>query len=314
MTPHPVAPGARHLTGDSDDGTAAPAGGQGLADTIRRRLGECSPSERKVARVLLAAYPSAGFETVARLAVRAGVSGPTVIRFVNRLGYAGYPDFQQALRDDLDARNASPLSLYDASAAARAGAGGSDADALLEHAARVAADSMARTFGTIAPHDLARAIELLSSSHRRIHLSGGRFSGLLARFLCQHLEQLRSDVRMLPDTVSSRAAVLADLGARDVIVVFDFRRYEPEALQLARFARSRHASVLLFTDVFLSPIASEAEVVLAADIGSPSPYDAMAPSLAVVETVLAGVVSRLGEDAHARMGRVEQVAGELELY
>jgi len=85
----------------------------GLAEGIRRRLGECSPAERKVGRVLLAAYPSAGFETVARLAERAGVSGPTVVRFVNRLGFRGFPDFQQALREELAERTASPLSLYD---------------------------------------------------------------------------------------------------------------------------------------------------------------------------------------------------------
>ncbi|MFB7758506.1 MurR/RpiR family transcriptional regulator, partial [Streptomyces sp. NPDC056121] len=62
-----------------------------LADVIRHKLGDLSPAERKVARVLLANYPSAGFETVAVLAERAGVSAPTVIRFVGRLGYRGFP-------------------------------------------------------------------------------------------------------------------------------------------------------------------------------------------------------------------------------
>ena len=84
----------------------------GMAEMIRRGLGDCSPAERKVARVLLAAYPSAGFETVARLAERAGVSGPTVLRFVQRLGYRGFPDFQEALRQDLDDRSASPLRIF----------------------------------------------------------------------------------------------------------------------------------------------------------------------------------------------------------
>src|SRR5690242_12711814 len=83
-----------------------------LAEEIRQRLGECSPAERKVGRVLLAGWPAAGFETIATLAERAAVSAPTVIRFVNRLGYRGFPDFQAALRGELDERNASPLSLY----------------------------------------------------------------------------------------------------------------------------------------------------------------------------------------------------------
>ena len=36
-----------------------------------------------------------------------------MLRFANRLGYRGFPDFQQALRDDLDERSASPIELYD---------------------------------------------------------------------------------------------------------------------------------------------------------------------------------------------------------
>lgn len=94
-----------------------------LADDIRQKLGTLSPAERKVARVILAGYPAAGFETVAVLAERAAVSAPTVIRFVNRLGYQGFPDFQAVLREELDARNASPLSLYES-----AGFGRSEAD------------------------------------------------------------------------------------------------------------------------------------------------------------------------------------------
>lgn len=111
-----------------------------LADEIRHKLGELSPAERKVARVLLAGYPAAGFETVAVLAERAAVSAPTVIRFANRLGYRGFPDFQAALREELDARNASPLSLYETAGFSRPGteADGEDPDsALLRHGSQI---------------------------------------------------------------------------------------------------------------------------------------------------------------------------------
>lgn len=84
-----------------------------LADEIRLKLGELSPAERKVGRVMLAGYPAAGFETIATIAERAAVSAPTVLRFVGRLGFRGYPDFQAALRTELDERSASPLSLYE---------------------------------------------------------------------------------------------------------------------------------------------------------------------------------------------------------
>ena len=69
-----------------------------IAEEIRERLPEMTPSERRVARTLLATYPTAGLQSLPQLADGAGVTGPTVLRFVRTVGVAGYPDFQRSLR------------------------------------------------------------------------------------------------------------------------------------------------------------------------------------------------------------------------
>ncbi len=73
--------------------------GLSIAETIRQSLGELTQSERRPALSLLANYPVPGLEPVAQFARRAGVSGPTILRLVAKLGFAGYPEFQKALRD-----------------------------------------------------------------------------------------------------------------------------------------------------------------------------------------------------------------------
>ncbi len=280
-----------------------------LADDIRRRLGELSPAERKVARVLLAAYPSAGFETVAVLADRAAVSAPTVLRFVNRLGYRGFPDFQAALRHELDERNASPLTLYPDGQDPDTTTGG-----LLARAADVLTGALARTLAEVPEHDLDRAAALLSDPKRRIALVGGRFTHVFAQYLALHLVQLRDDVRLLPDSPVERAARVASFTRRDVLVVFDYRRYEPDKTVLAETTAARGGATILFTDTFLSPVAAHADVVLGNQVGSTSPYDSLVPTLATVETVVTAVLTTLGEAAHTRMARVETVAKDLGLY
>lgn len=269
-----------------------------LDDDIRRRLGECPPAERKVARVLLAGYPSVGFETVARIAERADVSAPTVIRFVNRLGYRGFPDFQQALRDELGERNASPLTRY-ATGAFDGGTAG---------AASVFGAALQHTLDELPPHDLERAVELLADRRNRITLTGGRYSHLLARYLGLYLMQMRPEVRFLPDRDVERTAVLANLGRKDVLVLFDYRRYEPDSSVIAkRFAESG-GQIVLFTDTWLSPISGRAAVVLPCRVTTVSPFDSLVPTMAVVETVVAAVVAHLGADAHNRMHRFEETA------
>ncbi|MER6345958.1 MurR/RpiR family transcriptional regulator [Streptomyces sp. NPDC001595] len=281
-----------------------------LADDIRLRLGDLSPAERKVARVLLAAYPAAGFETVATLAERAAVSAPTVLRFVARLGYSGFPEFQAALRAELDQRNASPLSLYEGADDA---SGDDSAAGLMARSSRLFATAVSQTLAETPPHDLERAVALLSDRKRRITLVGGRFTHLLAQYLGLHLMQLRDEVQLLPERDVERAAALARLGRRDVLVVFDYRRYEDDKVALAQLTQEQGGKVVVFTDTWLSPASAHAEVVLPSQVTTPSPYDSLVPTLAVIETVVAGLITALGDEAHQHMRHNEEVARRIGL-
>ncbi|WP_084958420.1 MurR/RpiR family transcriptional regulator [Thermoactinospora rubra] len=282
-----------------------------LSDVIKERLGECSPAERKVGRALLAAYPAAGLETVAKLAERAGVSAPTVLRFTARLGFGGFPGFQAALRAELGEREASPATLYDAGGY---GSRSSTAAGLLQQAGQSIGAAIAGTFAAIPPDDLRQGIGLLADPGRRILVAGGRFTGVLGRYLALHLVQLRDNVHPLSDLAVERAAVLAAAGRKDVLVVLDYRRYEPESLELARYLRDQGAKVVLLTDPWLSPIAAVADVVLPSRVGSPSPYDSLVPALAVIETLIAGVLTALGPDGHEHLRRIEEAARAAGLY
>ncbi|MBO1332319.1 MurR/RpiR family transcriptional regulator [Streptomyces sp. VRA16 Mangrove soil] len=277
-----------------------------LADRIRQQLGELSPAERRVGRVLLADYPAAGFETVAVVAERARVSAPTVLRFVGRFGFRGFPDFQAGLRAELDERSASPLSLYEAS---DRGASEQEGDeSLLDQGRRVFTAALAQTYDELPPHDLERAIELLGDPKRRITLTGGRFTHHLAQYLALHLMQLRDGVSVLSERTVERTAALTGWGRRDVLVVFDYRRYEPDKAAFAELLGERGGRVVLFTDTWLSPAAAHSEVVLATQVTAPSPYDSLVPTMAVIETVVAGLVRALGEEAHARLKEGERLA------
>src|SRR3954466_5668072 len=65
-----------------------------IRDDVFARMDELTPAEKKVARSLLADYPSAGLASAATLAKVAGTSTPTVLRLLARLGIGSYPQFQ----------------------------------------------------------------------------------------------------------------------------------------------------------------------------------------------------------------------------
>ena len=289
----------------------APAAPVSIAALLRDRMGDLPPAERRVARALLAGYPTAGLETVARLAERAQTSPPTVVRLVGRLGFAGFGEFQDELRREIDEREAFPLTLVAAaqgSAAAQAGVPG-----LLGASALVVGDAVRVTLQELPVHELERTVELLGDPGRRVTLVGGRFTRLLGNLLALHLMQLRGNVHLLPDPVVERAAALLDMGRSDVLVVLDFRRYEPRSEAIARRAKEAGATVILLTDRWLSPVSAIADVVLPARVDSVTPYDSLAPVLAIIEVVVGGIVAESGHDAEERLALFEQFSRDNDL-
>jgi DNA-binding MurR/RpiR family transcriptional regulator len=267
----------------------------------RRGFGDLSTSERKVARALLSTYPVAGLETVAQLAVRANVSPPTVVRFVARLGFSGYPAFQQALMHEVDERMGSPLEQYDAQDQQRAG------QALLPYAASTFIGVLNSTFAELPETEFIRAVEAICDRQKRVFLMGGRFSRVLTDYLAAHLQLLRAGVTRLPDQEPAQLSVLVDAGKSDLLLVMDYRRYDPVNVRFAELMAERGSTVLLLTDRWLSPIADVAGIVLPARVEAPSPFDSLVPAMAVVESLVAAVTERLGDGGRKRLKAIEGV-------
>lgn len=77
-------------TGGTEQARRDSGSGATVAERMRGAEASLSPAERKIVRVLSAHYPTAGLESASGLATLAGVSAPTVVRFVARLGFDGY--------------------------------------------------------------------------------------------------------------------------------------------------------------------------------------------------------------------------------
>ena len=279
------------------------AGSLGVAERVRRSLGELSRSERKVARALLSGPPTIGLESVSQLAARAEVSGPTVSRFVARLGFDNYAAFQQALRDDLSERVLSPVEVYRSHVA--------DSDhTTLSRAGSMLSDAVTGTLAQLSPPDFERAVELLSDKRHRVVMSGGWTSHLLAALLTSLVRPFRSGVHHVPSLAAERTAALADLARGDTVVLFDYRRYELDTFEFARLAHERGGRLVLLTDPWLSPIADLADAVLPAQVDGPSPFESLTPTVALVETLATDVAHRLGAEGDARLDRFGSLADQ----
>jgi DNA-binding MurR/RpiR family transcriptional regulator len=277
-----------------------------VGELVRQRLGSLSPAERKLARVLLASYPIAGLESVARFAERAQVSPPTVTRFITKLGFSGYPEFQETLRHEVQARLSSPLTRYRDDQPERG------TDSMLSDALEVAADNLKATLDVLSHRDVNEAVEIIGDVRRRVMVLGGRVSAPLARYLAAQLHLLRPGIGLVDSERSAPAQQLIDMRKGDVLIVFDYRRYQSDTIESARVAAAQGCNVIVFTDPWLSPASGFARQVIVTSVDMVGPFDSLVGAMAVVEGVVAAVLSRLGPRAQSRMQSLERLrAGDV---
>jgi len=276
--------------------TPREATGRTVAQRIRAQLAELTPGEQQVARALLGDYPLLALQPVAVLAERAGTSAPTVLRLVGKLGLSGYPELQRLITDELAARLSSPLTLYPTEPAGPE-VFGAMRDSLVE--------SVRHSLDLLDPADVASTVELLADGDRPLWTVGGRFSSMLADYLALHLMMLRGKVQHVSASPGRRSLAVLDIGADDVVVAFDYRRYQRSTITFGEQVVERGATLVLFTDQLLSPLSTRATLVLPSTVDGPTPFDLFTPALAVLESLVAAVVDRLGDGPRGRLSHFD---------
>lgn len=267
---------------------------------VRTRIAEMetglTAAERRISATLMADYPFAGLDTIQSFAERTGTSSPTISRFVGKLGFNGYQDFQRQLIDEVRESKRSPLDLHRDNRTIQGG--------FLEDHFTTALRLMQEAASTLSAHQFERICDMLRDEKRGIHIIGGRISDVLALYLFRHLRQIRSNVHKLPADPESWPENLLRMKSRDILLVIDFRRYQPSLLQLAtRASDDRNAGVVLMTDKWLSPISRHASEVIAIPIESGTLWDSYAVALVLLEAMLTRIAEQDWDRARKRISR-----------
>ncbi len=270
-----------------------------IAELISERIDAMPAGERRAAHTLIANYPLIGLRTVADFSQQAGVSSPTILRFVARLGFHNYPEFQSALQDELAAQLQSPASRTFAPAAS----GGGAVPPMLE----ATLDNLRETFRHVSEHQLADIAARLSDRRGHLFLIGGRFTDPLARYMAAHLAIIRPGVFHLSGQESVWRDRLIDMGKHDVLLIFDIRRYQDSLIRFAEKAHQRGVQIVLVTDQWLSPIARFARHVVAGRTAMPSAWDSSAALFVVAETLIDAATRRLEAEGARRIREMEEL-------
>lgn len=279
-----------------------------VKDLLQDLTGQLTRAERQLTDILLRDYPVAGLQSITRLADAASVSTPTVIRLARKLGFDGFTELQDALREETSAQIKQPILKREGWPAGR-----KDSPAFRDFAEAVF-DNLNYTIERLDPKTFDSVAKSLADPRRQIYLCGGRITRSNADYFFNHLQIIRPGVTLLSQSPNVWPQYLLDMGPRSVLVVFDIRRYEADLAKLATLAKERGAVILLFTDQWGSSISSVADHVINAMVEVPSSWDSTIAINLIVEALIAEVQTRRWDKARDRIETLEEMFRSTRLF
>lgn len=290
--------------------TPAPSNITVYASPVMRKLAavapDLQPSLRKVADFILRHPLKAATLTIEELAQATGTSPAAVNRLARAMQLGGFSALKTALVATLQDL-VSPVDKLRNELAQR-----SDGSFGLHEQMRIAGSNLSSTTNGNSQESFAAFVEALAAA-RRVYILGFGNSAYLAGLAAANLVPYCADaVAVSMEGGNENAAYrLASITAEDALLAISLPRYSLDTLQLARYALERGAKVLAITDSPASPLAPIADHSLFATAEHPVLISSNIAVLALIESLVAAVMTRNKEAVRLAAELTESVLSYL---
>ena len=277
------------------DAADAQPGRQALSAYIRARFEEFSRSQKDVAQYIVDHLDEAAFQTAEELARRASTSSSTVVRFSQALGFEGFPELQQAARDEYRRRPAGAVN----------GLGATTPLFSLDHTefeAALAADhvNVEDTAHKLARSEVEAAIDAIVSAEK-VLIAGTDQMAFFASYLRHLLMLLDLRAEIVASPSQEALGRLSRIDDRTLVIGLSAGRPHPLITRTMKLARHRKAPTLAITDATLSEVARLARTRLYYSSNTPAFVRSHSALLSVIQALAYGVYARDAQQYDVRI-------------
>lgn len=222
--------------------------------TIQEERAQLSPSERRIADILVSDLEFAVRASIVELAERAAVSAPTVTRFCRRLGCQNFADFKMNLAKTayVGVRYLNPE------------AKSTQASDVAEDVITKAQNALYLMHRALDPDVLEKAADRLSRAEMIYAFGSGGNSSMIAMELQNRLFRLGSRVTACNDH-NMQLMMTSAARSNDVLIGSSFSGKNLELVRCFELARENGISTIALTQSD-GPVAKAAEVVVGIDL------------------------------------------------
>ncbi len=264
-----------------------------------------TPKGKLISEYLLENSRKAVFMTARELAEACDISEATVVRFVAQLGYSGYSEMQQALRDYIDTE----LTLLDRRDLLSRGGEGVEG---FRKTVAEEIENLTHLYQTMQLEELEQAVRMLCEK-RHVYVVGSRLSYTTAYYMGWSLTKVRKNIRILKGSDSTTFDWLTIAPEDSLVVVIATSRYPNELVRVGRWAHRKNMDLMVITDGPNCPVIPFSQLTLAVPskhipfLGSPTSISCL------INYLVHEVAHHLGSCVKAHQEEIEQTYLENDL-
>lgn len=253
-------------------------------EKIREYYDHLSRSYRKVAEYIMSNYYEVSFMTAAQLAYAVGVDTTTVVRFSQRLGYNGYPELLNDIREQVKSE------IY-ASYEPKELLPGDPASVFKDRAEQE--QHNLRQMLIHNPPDHVRRVAALFAAAEHILLVAEGYADVVADMIAQQLRHRRISAEAVAFDPVRMAGTLMSLTPATLVIGISATEYGENVAKALAYARSRGCATLGVVGSLASPVNRVSDQVMYAPTDAPGPL----PSIVALTAAMGGLVQVVGRDS-----------------
>jgi DNA-binding MurR/RpiR family transcriptional regulator len=227
-----------------------------LEDRIAAALDRFSPKQKQLARYMLDNKYLVSFASANQVGESVGASAATVVRFAQSLGYEGFSELRDAIRQEM------PTYLTPAERIERRLAAPPNPHDIPQQVFHTDIINIERTASNLDARRFDTALDAIVQAER-ILVVGCGLSAAPVWFLAHSLKVIGFNVRVDLHGGLSLAMEIGQLRPNTLLIAIDLWRYTRSISDAVVAARGRGARILVVTDSVVSSLAQDADYAFA---------------------------------------------------
>uniref|UniRef100_UPI003FF01B67 MurR/RpiR family transcriptional regulator n=1 Tax=Roseburia sp. TaxID=2049040 RepID=UPI003FF01B67 len=278
-----------------------------LSSRINEVYGKLSKGHKLLAAYITDNYDRAAFLTASKLGEAVGVSESTVVRFATHLGYKGYPEFQDALQDQVRGK-------LDSMQRMEVTYGRIGQSKILEAVLKGDEEKIHSTLEKMDQNAFELAVDTILQA-KNIYVIGLRSCAPLASFLAFYLTMMFENVHLLQTNSANEIfEQMLRIGKEDVMIGISFPRYSMRTLKALEFANNRSAKVITLTDSIHSPMNLYSSCNLIAESDMSSIVDSLVAPLSVINALIVALCMKKQREVAGTLEELEDLWEEYQVF